>query len=261
MTPRRVSAPSGIVVVGAMGKMGLAVGQAAALRKIPVVGALERPGHPDKGARLVDLGFTSASKQALLADNVRELTGFGVGVVAIDFSTPAVLTVLLSQLQREKMPLVTGTTGRSKALDKKLRLAAKKIPILAAANFSPVVHALGLALRAALESLPADYKLEILEMHHQAKKDAPSGTALNLVDKVRSGNWGGRGKARIGVSSIRGGTLPGEHHVYLLGPGESLRMSHIAEGRQAYALGAVDCASFLKRKARGYFSMDDVSGV
>ncbi|MDP2310336.1 MAG: 4-hydroxy-tetrahydrodipicolinate reductase [Pseudomonadota bacterium] len=176
--------------------------------------------------------------------------------VIIDFSTPDGLRRLLAQAP---CPVVTGTTGMTPA---ELLAANPALAVLHSANFSLGVAVLARLVRDAAQALPG-YDIEVVELHHKHKRDAPSGTALHLVEglgTVVSGRTGPRGDGEIGVHAVRGGDIVGEHRVYLSGPGERLELAHVATHRGLFASGAVAAARWLVGKPAGLYRIEDVIG-
>ncbi len=189
--------------------------------------------------------------------------------VVIDFSLPAGLHDALPFL--DGVPLVTGTTGIEAATEPRLARHATTAPQLRAANFSAgVTLLLDLAARAAA-ALP-DADLEVIEVHHRRKRDAPSGTALALVDALssarpdprpvhgRDGSVGPRASEEIGVHAVRGGDVVGDHTVWLLADGERVALQHIASRRRTFAAGAVRAARWIAVQTAGSYTMRDVLG-
>lgn len=170
--------------------------------------------------------------------------------VAVDFSTPAGLHRLLTHA---RSPVVSGTTGLTPP-------AAPPVALLHAANFSLGVAVLARLVREARTALP-DWDLEVVELHHNGKRDAPSGTALRLVDGLgpqQQGRTGPREPGEVGLHAVRGGDIVGEHHVYLCGPGERIELTHVAHNRGLFAAGALRAARWLVGRAPGLYSLDDV---
>ena len=250
----------GIVICGAGGRMGRMVAEAALTAQIPILGGLENSKYA---------GMGSALGSGSIAANLESLRLPGKGVVAVEFTTPGALAGLLPALVRRKIALVSGTTGITQKLRLSLKAASKRIPILRAGNFSRGVALMRKAIEALGAVMPRDFDVEIVEAHHSRKMDAPSGTALDLYASLKSVRpelsaafrpWGNslRGPGSVGIHSVRGGTLPGEHTVYFLGPSESLRISHVAESREAFARGAVAAAKFLASRKPGLYSAQDI---
>lgn len=173
--------------------------------------------------------------------------------VIVDFSTPEAFTRLLAVARG---PVVSGTTGMKPP-------ATSPVPLLHAANFSVGVAVLARLVRDARAALP-DYDVELVELHHNQKRDAPSGTALRLLDglgPLRNGHDGLRVPGEIGVHAVRGGDIVGEHTVYLCGPGERLQLGHIATHRGLFASGALRAARWLVGRPAGLYGIEDVIGV
>jgi 4-hydroxy-tetrahydrodipicolinate reductase len=193
--------------------------------------------------------------------------------IVVDFSLPEGTTRLLRCLGQQA--LVVGTTGLNEASATALGRHAQSNPVVLAANFSTGINVLlGLAAQAA--KLLPDHDIEIVEMHHARKRDAPSGTALALAKAVceargvnpsekvvygRAGDAGPRPKGEIGVHALRGGDIAGEHTVSITGPGERLELGHFATSRAAFADGALHAARWLKGRPAGLYSMQDVLGL
>ena len=187
---------------------------------------------------------------------------------AVDFSYPGNLTMLLESAVRRRLPLVIGTTGLSDAQGGQIRAASAQIPIVWADNFSVGVTVLCRLTRTAAEALGGAFDVEITETHHNQKADAPSGTAkmlLRAVDPVgelpvrygREGRPGPRGRA-IGMHSLRGGTVAGEHSVFFFGQLEELELRHRADSREIFARGALQAAAFAAAAKPGLYDMEDV---
>lgn len=198
------------------------------------------------------------------------------GHVVIDFSfhtvTPAVVALCLNH----RKPLVIGTTGHSEPEKQSIVTAATELPIVWASNFSTGVNTLFWLTRRAAEVLGPGYDLEIVEMHHRTKKDAPSGTATTLAEILaevrqhplqetlrhgRHGITGERTAAEIGMHSIRGGDVVGDHTVIFAAPGERVELTHRASNRETFANGAMRAARWLIGKPPGLYNMQDVLGL
>jgi 4-hydroxy-tetrahydrodipicolinate reductase len=186
----------------------------------------------------------------------------------IDFSTPWALSRLCDELMVSPRPLITGTTGLQTEQLEKLDALAEHAPVLWSPNMSLGVLVLRQLVERAATLLP-DFDVEVVEAHHHLKVDAPSGTGLALAKAAqrarpgarittgRSGN-GARRSDEIGVQAIRGGSVVGDHTVYLLGAGERLALSHHAETRAQFARGAVAAAAWLHDKPPGRYALDEV---
>ncbi|MBW0000522.1 MAG: 4-hydroxy-tetrahydrodipicolinate reductase [Verrucomicrobia bacterium] len=191
---------------------------------------------------------------------------------AIDVSQPGGTVRLVAAAVVTGTPVVIGTTGHSAEELEGFREAARRLPILAAPNFSIGVNLLFWLTQRAAESLGQEFRAEILELHHELKKDAPSGTAQKLgelVARARGQNYGevvrhGRrgltGERRpdeLGMHAVRGGDITGEHTVYLIGPGERLELTHRATSRDIFARGALRAAHWLAGRPPGWYEMAD----
>ena len=170
--------------------------------------------------------------------------------VAIDFSAPAALTGLLQQCVRHQKPLVVGTTGHSLQEIEMIQEISKQIPILFSPNFSLGMAVCIEAARQISQQLKGLCRIEIVEAHHQAKKDQPSGSALTLAKAVS--------ETEIPIHSIRAGDIIGDHTVFFVLAGERIELKHQAHSREAFARGALYAAKFLKNKPPGLYSVKDL---
>jgi 4-hydroxy-tetrahydrodipicolinate reductase len=193
------------------------------------------------------------------------------GDVLVDFSSPSAIQSSLGRAVESGMPILVGTTGLGPGADEQIAHAAKRIAVLRAANTSVGVALLTDLVERAARALGPDWDIEILEMHHRMKADAPSGTALALgeaaargrgmplqAERGRDGTGLERNEGAIGFASLRGGTVAGEHDVVFAGDQERLILSHRAESRMIFARGALAAARFLMGKPAGLYSMRDV---
>lgn len=196
--------------------------------------------------------------------------------VVIDFSFHEATVAIAELAAQHTLPLVIGTTGHTAEEKNKIRaLVENKIPVVWAGNFSVGVNTLNYLTRKAAHILGGNYEPEVLEMHHHHKKDAPSGTAERLVEILRTayepakdqvvygreGLIGERSNKEIGVHSIRGGDIVGEHTVYFCGEGERIELTHRATDRKIFAQGAVRAAHWAIDKTPGIYNMEDVLGL
>ena len=194
----------------------------------------------------------------------------------IDFSHPSASSNVARACRDAKKPAVIGTTGHSKEERATLEELATFVPVVLSPNFSVGVNALFWLTRKAAQMLGENFDLEIVEMHHRLKKDAPSGTAKKLAEILceergldyaknvrhsREGLVGERPANEIGVHSIRGGDVVGDHTVTFAGAGERLELSHKAASRETFALGALRAAKWIVGKPPGLYSMEDVLGL
>jgi 4-hydroxy-tetrahydrodipicolinate reductase len=249
-----------------MGKMGERVRAALADDAALVLGAaLEAPSHPALGSELAPGVKLGADLSAALASSD----------VAIAFATPAASLAMVCAAAERALPCVVGTTGLSAEQHRELEALAKRSALLVGANFSVAVNVIQHLTREAARLLPADdYDAEIVEMHHVAKVDAPSGTALELASAVeqgrgaargrvlaRDGHTGARPRGVIGIQTLRGGDNPGEHTVMFVGRGERLELVHRAATRDHFAHGALRGAKWLLGKPPGLYGMAEVLGL
>ncbi|MGE4649529.1 MAG: 4-hydroxy-tetrahydrodipicolinate reductase [Myxococcota bacterium] len=256
-----------VALVGALGRMGERVRAALAAEAALSLGAaLESPGHPGLGEKL-DSGVTVSDDP---------VAAFAACPVAIDFSVPEATLAHLRVAARTGSAYVTGTTGFDAEQSAELQALAQRVPILHAANFSLAVNVLAWLVGQATRKLGPDYATEIVELHHAAKRDAPSGTALRLAEAIaaarggslqeqlvleRAGEIGARPEHAIGVQTLRGGDSAGEHSVYFLGSGERLELHHRASSRDHFARGAVRAATWLVGKPPGLYRVEHALGL
>ncbi len=210
-----------------------------------------------------------------IAAAVADDPGFAIdadhGDVLVDFSSPTGLQASLDRAAAGGIPILVGTTGLDDFAGRRMAAAAKDIAVLQAANTSLGVALLSDLVERAAKVLGPEWDIEILEMHHRLKADAPSGTALALGDAAargretkmkaergRDGTGLEREEGAIGFASLRGGTVAGDHDVIFAGPEERLILSHRAENRQIFARGALAAARFLVGKPAGVYTMRDV---
>jgi 4-hydroxy-tetrahydrodipicolinate reductase len=193
------------------------------------------------------------------------------GDVLVDFSAPSALQASLDRAVNAGTPILVGTTGLDDFASRRISTAAEEVAVLRAANTSLGVALLSDLVERAARVLGPDWDIEILEMHHRLKADAPSGTALALGDAAargratklkaergRDGTGLKREEGAIGFASLRGGTVAGDHDVIFAGPEERLILSHRAENRMIFARGALAAVRFLVGKPAGLYSMRDV---
>lgn len=196
--------------------------------------------------------------------------------VLVDFSAPQALAANLGAARVVGKPIVVGTTGLEDAHFSMLEQAAQIVPVLQSGNFSLGVTLMAHLVREAAARLGPDWDIEVLEMHHRMKVDAPSGTAkllgeaaaagrgIALSDNMESGRHGitgARAEGAIGFAALRGGTVAGEHSVIFAGPEERLILSHSAENRMIFARGAVKAAEWLAGQSAGRYTMNNVLGI
>lgn len=263
------------VVTGVSGRMGRSLVRAVRdAEDMQLVGATERPGSLSVG---LDAGLSChlGMLEVPVTDDLARAMTRGADVV-IDFTSAEASLAHARICANQGVPLVVGTTGFTPQAKAEIGTMSARTPILMAPNMSVGVN---LMLRIAAEAarvLGEAYEVEILELHHRMKKDAPSGTALRLGEVVagalsrnpasdlrlsRSGNIGERRRGEIGVQTLRGGDVVGEHTVYFIGEGERLEITHRATSRDQFAAGAIRAARFLVGKSPGLYDMADVLGL
>ncbi len=238
-----------IGILGAEGRMGRAIAAALEEAGVPFAGSTDRPGSGDPAAL------------ARAAD------------VLVDFSVPEALETHLAAACSAKTPIVIGTTGLSPAHHAMIDHAATEIAVLQTGNTSLGVNLLARLVREAAARLDSGWDIEIVEMHHRHKIDAPSGTALLLGEAAaagrqvsfddarvsgRNGFTGAREPGAIGFAALRGGSVAGDHMVILAGEGERIELGHRAESRAIFARGAVRAALWLADRPAGRYTMADV---
>jgi 4-hydroxy-tetrahydrodipicolinate reductase len=259
-----------LVVAGAAGRMGRTLIRAIAEAEDCVLaGALIAKGRPYLGEDAGTLAGTG-TLGVILTDAPKALLAKADAL--IDFTTPSTSVALAGLAAEARVAHVIGTTGLSDTDEAKLADAARRTAIVKSANMSLGVNALAALVKLAAKALP-DFDIEIVEMHHRMKADAPSGTALQLgkaaaegrgiaLEKAsvrgRDGITGARTDGAIGFASLRGGTVVGEHEVILAGPQERLVFGHVAEDRTIFARGALAAARWAQGKPPGLYAMADV---
>jgi 4-hydroxy-tetrahydrodipicolinate reductase len=263
----------GIGIVGAAGRMGLALACAVAeAQGCAVTAASERPGHDAIGS---DIGALAGLGDIGVAIGDDPGPLFAAAGAVLDFTAPKA-TALHAKLAAEAgTVLVVGTTGLETAEQGAIEAAAKSVAIVQAPNFSVGVNLAMALTEQTARLLDEVFDIEVVEMHHHHKVDAPSGTALGLgraaakgrgvdLDQVsergRDGITGARKPGAIGFASLRGGDVVGEHTVMFAGPNERIEITHKAGGREIFARGAVRAALWAQDKPAGLYSMADVLG-
>jgi 4-hydroxy-tetrahydrodipicolinate reductase len=262
-----------IAVLGAAGRMGRAI--VRTLADTPgarLAAAVERPGSPDLGADAGALAGLPLLGVAVQAD----LPAAGAADVWIDFSAPAATVEHVRAAAAAGAAIVVGTTGLSTADKEVVAGAARAVPVVLAPNMSVGVTVLLKLVADAARALGPGYDIEVVEAHHKAKRDAPSGTALRLAEAAaegsgrdlaktaryeRHGDIGPRTAEEIGIQTIRGGDVVGDHTVFFLGLGERIEITHRASSRDTFARGAVRAAEWLAGRPPGLYDMRNVLGL
>ncbi len=263
-----------VVVCGVAGRMGGRVLNAVRGEEgMLVVGATERPDSPQVG---LDAGAVAGGPPAGVPVSGSLEAALERGAdVAIDFTAPAAAPHHAQVCAARKVALVLGTTGIAAQARADIAGRAREVPIVLAPNMSVGVNALFRLVGEAARALGPSYEVEIVEMHHRTKQDAPSGTALRLAEVAaealkldpksafvheRRGDTGPRRAGTIGLQALRGGDVVGDHTVFFLADGERLELTHRATSRDNFARGAVRAARWVVGKPPGLYDMQDVLG-
>ena len=263
-----------LAIAGAAGRMGRTLTRVA--RDTPgivVAGGLEAPQSPVIGADMGELAGIGPIGIAVTADAP---SLFAVIDAIVDFTTPAASMELAALAAQARIVHVLGTTGLTREHDAALVAAARHARIVRSGNMSVGVNLLAALVRRVAATLGEEFDIEILEMHHRHKVDAPSGTALLLGSaaaagravelgtaavRTRDGHTGPRPSGGIGFATLRGGSVVGEHTVVFAGPAERIELSHRAESRDIFARGALRAALWAYPRKPGLYSMMDVLGA
>ncbi|SOB57791.1 4-hydroxy-tetrahydrodipicolinate reductase [Pseudodesulfovibrio profundus] len=254
-----------IVILGAKGRMGnTLVNLTQADDDLRLVGACERPGNAD--------GLSIDG--CIVTDDLDELLPQVPGAVIIDFTSPETSVATAKVAAKHGNPVVVGTTGLNKEEQAELEKSAQEVPLFWAPNMSVGVNTLLKVLPALVQALGSEYDMEMVETHHKMKKDSPSGTALKLAqclaeargweyddvkNHCRDGIIGERPHEEIGVQTLRGGDVVGDHTMFFFGPGERIEVTHRAHSRETFASGALRAAKWLSSQSSGkLYAMADV---
>ncbi len=251
-----------VVVCGALGKMGrTAVEEIAADRELSLAGAIEAAGNPGLGTSLAGVTVTDDLAKAL-----------GACDVVVDFTNPKAALDHIAACAAAGRAAIVGTTGFTADELAAARKAAGRIPLIISPNMSAGVNLMFKIVEEAARAL-GDFDAEIVEIHHNKKKDSPSGTAAKLADAVaksrpgaavvhgRAGIVGARKSGEIGMHSLRGGDVVGEHTVIFAGEGERFEITHRAHSRRTMARGTLRAIRFIHGKKPGLYTMADVLGL
>lgn len=246
-----------LTIVGAAGRMGRQLLELVAdCPDLTAVSLWESDGHGLLGQVEPSTGLTYVGNWSGI-----------IGDVVIDFTNREGLLALLDEAPANGFALVSGSTGLSEADMQHLVDLSHKVPVFHASNMSIGIYVLHQLVQQAVTRVGPDWDVELVEMHHRRKKDAPSGTALSLAQTAsaaarglrqvhgRSGETGSRKSDELGVMALRGGDVVGEHELILAGPGEVLRLKHSALSRTVFAAGAVEAARWVSKQQPGLYSM------
>ena len=263
-----------LIVAGAGGRMGRALTRVIAdTRGAVLAGALEAPGSELLGKDAGVLAGLPANDVKLSAD-LWALSANADGI--LDFTVPGATIANVAIAAERGLVHVIGTTGLSGSDEAVIRSVTSRAIVVKSGNMSLGVNLLAALVRRVAQSLDDSFDIEILEMHHRAKVDAPSGTALLLGEAAaagrkialaqhsargRDGLTGSRRSGDIGFASLRGGTVTGDHSVIFAGPMERIELTHRAEDRTMFAQGAVKAALWARHQKPGFYSMVDVLGL
>jgi 4-hydroxy-tetrahydrodipicolinate reductase len=231
-----------VIIVGACGKMSSAVVSLIDKEKdLKIIGGIEAMGHPLIG-QPIGKGFIQANLNSIIKNTD----------VVVEFAIPEITLDNVKIAAKVGKPYIVGTTGL-KDLNE-IKKSSKKIPILVSANFSLGVNLLYKLTETSVKLLK-DFDIEIVEVHHKMKRDAPSGTAKKLVDVVQEAR---NKRKEVQVHSIRAGDIVGEHNVMFIGNGERLELIHRATNRNAFASGVIKAIRFIVNQKPGLYDMQDV---
>lgn len=259
-----------LIVIGAAGRMGSRIlGLAVESGQFDIVAAIETQGHPDIGK---DIGLKGPAGPIKLTDAFPA----DVADVVVNFSMPDATAKTIDYCLENNVPLVSGTTGLSEKQLEKLITAAEKIPILYATNMSVGMNVLFKLVGKVASILGDQYDIEIIEQHHNKKKDSPSGTALTLAENIckatgrnfpeaivhgRHGKDALRQKGTIGIHAVRAGDITGIHSIIFGTPGETVVLNHTANSRDTFTRGAIRAAQWIIGKKPALYSMADVLDI
>ncbi|HKF97413.1 MAG TPA: 4-hydroxy-tetrahydrodipicolinate reductase [Steroidobacteraceae bacterium] len=262
-----------LAIIGASGRMGQALLRTApTFPQLIVTGAVVRPGSLALGRDAGELAGIGRLNLPVTSDLPAALAAADV---ALDFSNAAATPATLQACRAARKPLLLGTTGFGAELDAELEGLSKLVPLLVAPNTSVGVALLTALTAVAARALPPSFDVDVLELHHRLKPDAPSGTALALARAAGSARGltqqgvtgspgppaGPRSEDRVGLASLRAGDIVGEHTVLFCGAGEELVLTHRAHDRAIFARGALSAALWLSSRPPGRYNMRDVLSI
>lgn len=263
-----------LAIAGAAGRMGRVLARVIMESShVELAGALEQPNSRHLGEDIGTLAGIGSCGIGITADAISLVTKVD-GIV--DFTVPAASMELSELAAQARIVHIIGTTGIDDAGEARIRAAARHARIVKSGNMSLGVNLLAALVRRAAASLGEEFDIEIVEMHHRHKVDAPSGTALLLGQaaaggrnldlaahavRSRDGYTGPRVSGTVGFATLRGGSVVGEHSVIFAGPSERIELSHRAESRDIFALGAIRAALWAMDRKPGLYTMMDVLGL
>ena len=251
-----------VVINGVLGRMGgIVAGEIVAADDLTLAGAVEVAGHEGIGSTVCGVEVTDELTSALAGADV-----------AVDFTLPESASAFFEACSAAGVPAITGTTGLSHQQITRAREISGSIPVLISPNMSLGVNLLFKVTEDIARALPG-FDIEITEIHHNRKKDSPSGTAVKLAEAAlkaragatvihgRQGMVGERPIGEIGMHSLRGGDVTGEHTVIFAGEGERVELTHRAHSRRTFAMGTLRAIRFIAGKQAGFYKMSDVLGL
>lgn len=262
-----------LAIVGALGKMGRAIARLAIDKQLfQLTATIDSPDSPHQNVSYCEI--THIGHKELKITSSLE-SSMDKPDVVIDFSSPASTLHHVQIASRLQIPYVIGTTGMEDEILSQVKDTCSRIPLIISPNMALGVNVTFLAAEFLARAIGEIYDIEIIEGHHNQKKDAPSGTALKLFDVManvlhktrddivhgREGITGARTKKEIGMHAVRAGDIIGEHKVLFAGNGEQIELTHRALTRDTFALGSLKCAQYLIGKPTGLYSMLDVLGL
>ena len=262
-----------VCLVGAAGRMGKSITQVLShSQKMELGFAVEKSDSILVG---MDSGLHSGIKENSILYSTDIQNSIKNCDVIIDFSSHTGTLQVLESAGKYERPVVIGSTGHSESETIKIKAYSEKIPLIHSPNMSVGVNLLFKLIELAAPALGDTFDIELLDIHHRHKKDAPSGTAMalknvllnalhrneNQVTYGRHGIYGERDHKEISIHTMRAGEVIGEHTVFFISPEERIEISHKAEDRKTFAVGAVKAAEFLSEQKKGYYSMFDVLGI
>lgn len=263
-----------LAVAGAAGRMGKTILTLAAKDpEFKIAAGFESASNPAVGADIGTLIGQGPLGVRISFDPANELKGIDA---LIDFTHFSTTQMYLAAALKHKTGYVIGTTGLERSTLDGIKTASSQIPIVQSPNMSIGVNLLFKLTEMTAKALDESYDIEITEAHHRMKKDAPSGTAVKLLEVVagarkkdlekdvvtgRDGEVGARPRGQIGAFAVRGGDVVGDHTVFFLGDGERIELTHRASSREAFAQGALRAAKFVAKHKNGFYNMQQVLGI
>lgn len=263
-----------VIISGITGRMGSRVGQLVDREEgMHIVGGTTIPGDRVVGEDICR-AIGGEPRGTIITSDLREI--IDEGDVIVDFSVPSATLKTLELAVEFGKAMVIGTTGFDEEEERRLEELSTQIPVVRSPNLSMGMNLLFKLVETGVRCLRTSFDMEVIEAHHKAKRDAPSGTAKRLVEIVRQASGLAekaeivhgredtdrlRGRDEIGVHAIRGGDVVGDHTVLFLGEGERLEITHRAQSRDAFARGAITAIRFVAQAEKGQYSMFDVLGI